>query len=114
MQFVRPDISTYCVGQAASMAAVLLAAGNKGKRFGLPNSRVIIHQPMGGVSGQATDIDIQAQEILRLRQRLNEILESHTDRSLEEIQRDTERDFIMPAMQAKEYGILDQVISKHE
>jgi len=114
MQFVRPDISTYCVGQAASMAALLLAAGNKGKRFGLPNSRVIIHQPMGGVSGQATDIDIQAQEILRLRQRLNEILESHTNRSLEQIQRDTERDFIMPAMQAKEYGILDQVISKHE
>ena len=114
MQFVRPDISTYCVGQAASMAAVLLAAGNKGKRFGLPNSRVIIHQPMGGAQGQATDIDIQAQEILRLRKRLNEILESHTGRSLDDIQRDTERDHIMSAIQAKEYGILDQVISRHE
>lgn len=114
MQFVRPDISTYCVGQAASMAALLLAAGNKGKRFGLPNARVIIHQPMGGASGQATEIDIQAREILRLRKRLNEILESHTNRTLEEIERDTERDFIMPAMQAKEYGILDEVISRHE
>lgn len=114
MQFVRPDISTYCVGQAASMAAVLLAAGNKGKRYGLPNSRVVIHQPMGGVSGQATEIDIQAKEILRLRKRLNEILESHTGRSLEDIQRDTERDFIMTAAQANEYGILDQVISRHE
>ena len=86
--------------------------GNKGKRFGLPNSRVIIHQPMGGVSGQATDIDIQAQEILRLRRRLNEILESHTGQSLEGIQRDTERDFIMAAAQAKEYGIIDEVIEK--
>lgn len=114
MQFVRPDISTYCVGQAASMAALLLAAGNKGKRFCLPNARVIIHQPMGGASGQATEIDIQAREILRLRRRLNEILESHTNRTLEEIERDTERDFIMPAMQAKEYGILDEVISRHE
>lgn len=114
MQFVRPDISTYCVGQAASMAAVLLAAGNKGKRYALPNSRVIIHQPMGGVSGQASDIDIQTQEILRLRKRLNEILETHTGRSLDDIRQDTERDFIMTAMKAKEYGIIDQVISRHE
>ena len=114
MQFVRPDISTYCVGQAASMAAMLLAAGKKGKRHALPNSRVIIHQPLGGVSGQATDIDIQAQEILRLRERLNEILVTHTDRSIEQVRQDTERDFIMTAMKAKEYGIIDKVISKHE
>jgi ATP-dependent Clp protease protease subunit len=114
MQFVRPDISTYCVGQAASMAAVLLSAGNKGKRYALPNSRVIIHQPMGGVSGQASDIDIQTQEILRLRKRLNEILQNHTGRSLDDIRRDTERDFIMAASKAQEYGIIDQVISRHE
>jgi ATP-dependent Clp protease protease subunit len=114
MQFVRPDISTYCVGQAASMAAVLLSAGNKEKRYALPNSRVIIHQPMGGVSGQASDIDIQTQEILRLRKRLNEILQTHTGRSLDDIRRDTERDFIMTASKAQEYGIIDQVISRHE
>ena len=114
MQFVRPDISTYCVGQAASMAAMLLAAGKKGKRHALPNSRVIIHQPLGGVSGQATDIDIQAQEILRLRERLNEILVTHTGRSIEQVRQDTERDFIMTAMKGKEYGIIDKVISKHE
>jgi len=114
MQFVRPDISTYCVGQAASMAAVLLAAGAKGKRYALPNARVIIHQPMGGVSGQASDIDIQAREILRLRERLNDILTSHTGRSLDDIKRDTDRDTIMNAGRACEYGIIDQVIHRHE
>ena len=114
MQFVRPDISTYCVGQAASMAAVLLAAGEKGKRYALPNARVIIHQPMGGVSGQASDIDIQAREILRLRERLNDILTSHTGRSLDDIKRDTDRDTIMNAGRACEYGIIDQVIHRHE
>jgi ATP-dependent Clp protease protease subunit len=114
MQFVRPDISTYCVGQAASMAAVLLASGAKGKRYALPNARVIIHQPLGGVSGQASDIDIQAREILRLRERLNDILTHHTGRSLDEIKRDTDRDTIMNAGRACEYGIIDQVIHRHE
>jgi len=114
MQFVRPDICTYCVGQAASMAAVLLAAGMKGKRYALPNARIVIHQPMGGVSGQASDIDIQAREILRLRDRLNDILVHHTGRTVEEIQKDTDRDFIMSASNGQEYGIIDQVISRHE
>jgi len=114
MQFVRPDISTYCVGQAASMAAVLLAAGAKGKRYALPNARVIIHQPMGGVQGQASDIDIQAKEILRLRERLNDILTHHTGRSIDDIKRDTDRDTIMNAGRACEYGIIDQVIHRHE
>jgi len=114
MQFVRPDICTYCVGQAASMAAVLLAAGMKGKRYALPNARIVIHQPMGGVSGQASDIDIQAREILRLRDRLNDILVHHTGRTVEDIQRDTDRDFIMSASNGQEYGIIDQVISRHE
>ncbi len=113
MQFVKPDISTICIGQAASMAAVLLAAGSKGKRFALPNSRIIIHQPlMSGLSGQATDIDIHAREILRLRERLNEILMEHTGQPLERIARDTDRDFIMSAVQAKEYGLIDEVIFK--
>jgi ATP-dependent Clp protease protease subunit len=110
MRFVRPDITTICIGQAASMAAVLLAAGTKGKRFGLPNSRVVIHQPLGGVQGQAADIDIQAKEILRIREKLNEILAECTGQDLETIQKDTDRDFIMTAQQALEYGILDQVI----
>ena len=114
MQFVRPDICTYCVGQAASMAAVLLAAGMKGKRYALPNARIVIHQPMGGVSGQASDIDIQAREILRLRDRLNDILVHHTGRTVEDIQKDTDRDFIMSASNGQEYGIIDQVISRHE
>ncbi len=113
MQFVKPDISTICIGQAASMAAVLLAAGTKGKRFALPNSRIIIHQPlMSGLSGQATDIDIHAREILRLRERLNEILMEHTRQPLERITKDTDRDFIMSAAQAKEYGLIDEVILK--
>jgi ATP-dependent Clp protease protease subunit len=112
LQFIRPDVTTYCIGQAASMAAVLLAAGTPGKRFALPNSRVIIHQPSGGVSGQATDINIQAKEILRTRQRLNEILSMHTGQDIAKIEQDVERDFIMTAEVAREYGIIDQVISK--
>ena len=111
MQFVKPDISTICIGQAASMAAVLLSAGASGKRFALPNSRIIIHQPlMSGLSGQATDIDIHAREILRLRERINSILTEHTEQTLDRIAKDTDRDFIMSAPQAKEYGLVDQVI----
>ena len=111
IQFIRPDVQTYCIGQAASMAAVLLGAGTKGKRFSLPNSRIIIHQPlMSGLGGQATDIDIHAKEILRMRARLNQILSEHTGQSLERIQDDTERDYIMSADQSREYGIIDDVI----
>ena len=112
MCFVKPQISTFCVGQAASMAAVLLAAGQRGKRFALPNSRIIIHQPMGGVQGQASDIDIQAREILRLREALNNILVEMTSQEYSKIAEDTDRDYIMTAMQAKEYGIIDEVIDK--
>ena len=112
LQFIRPDVTTYCIGQAASMAAVILAAGTPGKRFALPNSRVIIHQPSGGASGQATDINIQAKEILRTRQRLNEILAKHTGQDIAKIEQDVERDFIMTADVAREYGIIDQVISR--
>src|SRR5881396_1370435 len=104
MQFVKPDISTICIGQAASMAAVLLAAGSPKKRFALPNSRIILHQPMGDFSGQATDVDIHAKEILRIRERLNSILSQHSNQQLERIQRDTDRDFIMTASASKEYG----------
>lgn len=115
MQFVRPDVTTICVGQAASMAALLLAAGAPKKRFALPNSRVLIHQPtMSGLSGQATDIDIHAREILRLRESMNQILAKHTGQNVERIQADVERDFIMTAAQAREYGIVDQVIFKKE
>jgi ATP-dependent Clp protease protease subunit len=114
MQFIRPDVSTICIGQAASMAALLLAAGAKGKRFSLPHARVLIHQPsLGGLSGQATDIDIQAREILRMREITNNILVRHTGRDLARIEKDVERDYIMVAEQAKEYGIIDQIISKH-
>ena len=113
MQFVRPEINTICIGQAASMAAVLLAAGAKGKRFALPNSRIIIHQPLGGVSGQATDIDIQAKEILRMREGLFDILKNHTGQPIENIRRDCERDFIMTPQHALEYGIVDKVIIHH-
>ncbi len=114
MQFIRPDVQTYCLGQAASMAAVLLAGGAKGKRFSLPNSRIVIHQPlMQGLAGQATDIDIAAKEIIRMRERLNEILTGHTGQALKRIQDDTERDYIMSAEQAKDYGIIDEVIRKH-
>jgi len=111
MQFIKPDVQTYCIGQAASMAAVLLASGTGGKRFSLPNSRIIIHQPlMTGLGGQATDIDIHAKEILRTRARLNEILAEHTKQSLDRIAEDTERDYIMSAEQSREYGIIDDVI----
>jgi len=111
MQFIKPDVQTVCMGQAASMAAVLLSAGTAGKRFSLPNSRVVIHQPlMSGLAGQATDIDIHAKEILRMRQRLNEILVSHTGQKLKRIEEDTERDYIMDAEQGREYGIIDEVI----
>ncbi len=110
MQYVKPDVSTICVGQAASMGAVLLAAGAHGKRYALPNSRILIHQPMGGFQGQATDIDIQAREILRLREILNGILSKHTKQSLKKLQQDTERDYFMSGEEAKEYGIIDQVV----
>ena len=112
MQYIKPDISTLCVGQAASMAAVLLAAGTPGKRFSLPNARLLIHQPLGGVSGQASEIEIHAREILRMRESLNEILRKHTKQSIERIEKDTDRDFIMTAAQAKEYGLVDHVIDK--
>ena len=111
MQFIKPDVQTTCIGQAASMAAVLLAAGSNGKRFSLPNSRIVIHQPlMTGLGGQASDIDIHAKEILRTRERLNEILSNHTNQSLERITQDTDRDYIMSAEQGREYGIIDDVI----
>jgi ATP-dependent Clp protease protease subunit len=113
MQFIKPDVQTICIGQAASMAAVLLAAGAKGKRFSLPNSRILIHQPlMQGLGGQATDIDIHAREILRMRERMNEILAHHTGQPVKRIQEDTERDYIMSGDQGKEYGIIDDVIRK--
>ena len=114
MQYVRCDVSTICLGQAASMAAWLLTAGAKGKRMGLPNSRIMVHQPMGGVQGQATDIDIHAREILRLRQRLNEILALHTGRGVEQIARDTERDYHMTGEEACAYGLIDRVVRQHE
>ncbi len=110
MQFVRPDVSTICVGQAASMGAVLLAAGSRGKRSALPNARIMIHQPLGGAQGQATDIEIHAREILRLKDRLNEILQRHTGQDIERIRQDTERDKFMSADEAKDYGLIDQVI----
>ena len=111
MLYVKPAISTICMGQAASMAALLLAAGTKGKRFALPHARILIHQPLGGVQGQATDIDIQAREILRMREELNRILVHHTGQSMDKIQRDTDRDFFMTAEQAKDYRIVDEVIT---
>lgn len=115
MQFIRPDVATICIGQAASVAALLLAAGTPGKRFALPNSRVLIHQPtMGGLSGQATDIDIHAREILRIRANLNEIMAKHTGQPVEKIEHDVERDFWMGAQQAREYGIIDEIIYKHK
>jgi ATP-dependent Clp protease protease subunit len=114
MQYVKSDISTLCMGQAASMGALLLAAGTKGKRFALPNSRILIHQPMGGFSGQATDIDIHAQEILRMRADLNKILANHTGQKITKIKKDTERDFFMSALEACKYGIIDKVLEKRE
>ena len=110
IQFVKCDVATYCVGQAASMAALLLCAGTKGKRSCLPNSRVMIHQPWGGVQGQAADISIQAKEILRLRDKINEILVYHTGRPLEKIEKDTDRDYFMSGDEAKAYGLVDEVI----
>lgn len=112
MRFVKPAISTFCVGQAASMAAVLLSGGEKGKRFALPNSRILIHQPLGGVQGQATDIDIHAREILRMREALNNILVETTGQEYEKIAQDTDRDYIMTAQMSKDYGIIDDVIEK--
>jgi ATP-dependent Clp protease protease subunit len=115
MQFIRPDVSTICIGQAASMAATLLAGGAAGKRFSLPTSRILIHQPlMSGLSGQATDIDIHAREILRMREITNSLLAKHCNQPLEKVERDVERDFIMNAAQAKEYGIVDEIIFKHK
>lgn len=110
MQFIRPHVTTMCIGQAASMGAVLLAAGEKGKRFALPNSRVMIHQPLGGFQGQATDIEIHAKEILLVRERLNRILADHTGRNLDEIGRDTDRDNFMSAEESREYGLIDTVV----
>ena len=112
MQYIRPDVSTICVGQACSMGALLLASGAAGKRFALPNSRVMIHQPSGGSQGQATDIDIQAREILAMRTRLNEIMARHTGQSLETIARDTERDNFKSAVEAQAYGLVDQVLER--
>jgi ATP-dependent Clp protease protease subunit len=114
MQYIKPNVSTLCMGQAASMAALLLAAGERDKRFALPHSRILLHQPMGGFQGQASDIDIHAKEILRMREELNAILAKHTSQSLERIREDTDRDFFMSGEQAKEYGIIDEVIAKAE
>jgi ATP-dependent Clp protease protease subunit len=114
MQYIKPDIATVCIGQAASMGAVLRAAGTQGKRYSLPNSRILIHQPMGGFQGQASDIEIQAKEILRMKERLNEILVMHTGKELADIQKDTDRDFFMSGEEAKKYGIVDHVIANRD
>ena len=113
MQYIKPAVATICMGQAASMGALLLCAGAKGKRFALPHSRIMIHQPLAGVQGQATDIDIQAREILRIRDEINRILVHHTGQSVDRIQRDTDRDFFMTAELAKDYGLVDEVIAAH-
>jgi ATP-dependent Clp protease protease subunit len=114
MQYIKSPVATLCMGQAASMAALLLAAGNQGKRFALPHARILIHQPLGGFQGQATDVDIQAREILRLREELNEIMAIHTGQPIDRINRDTERDFYMSGLQAKEYGLVDDVITQRD
>jgi len=114
MQYIKPDIATVCIGQAASMGAVLLAAGAKGKRYSLPNSRILIHQPMGGFQGQASDIAIQAKEIIRMKDALNVILSHHTGQELEKVQADTDRDFFMSGLESKEYGLLDHVITDRD
>ena len=114
MQFIKPDVSTLCIGQAASMGAVLLAAGAKGKRFSLPHSRVMIHQPLGGFQGQASDIDIHAKEILKIREQLNQLLASHTGQSIETVDKDTERDNFMGAETAAEYGLIDEVLDSRK
>jgi ATP-dependent Clp protease protease subunit len=112
IQYVKPPVSTICIGQAASMGAVLLAAGAKGKRYALPNSRIMIHQPLGGARGQVTDMEIQVKEIQRLKQRLNEILQKHTNQPMERIEKDTDRDFFMGAGEAKAYGLIDEVFTQ--
>ncbi len=114
MQYIKPDIATVCIGQAASMGALLLAAGAKEKRYALPNARIMIHQPMGGSQGQASDIAIQAKEILRMRDALNKIISFHTGKDIKQVQKDTDRDFFMSGMEAKKYGILDHVITNRE
>ena len=114
MQYIRPQVATLCMGQASSMGALLLAAGAKGKRYALPHSRILIHQPMGGFQGQATDVDIQAKEILRLREELNAILVKHTGQQVDKIRADTERDFYMSGEQAKKYGLIDEVIERRQ
>jgi ATP-dependent Clp protease protease subunit len=114
MQYIRPDLVTICMGQATSMGALLLASGAKGKRYALPNSRIMIHQPLGGAQGQATDIDIHAREILKIRDTLNKILAKHTGQDIEKIKKDTERDFFMTTEEAKEYGIIDKIITTRE
>lgn len=114
MQYIKPDVTTVCIGQAASMGALLLAAGNSGKRYSLPNSRILIHQPMGGFQGQASDIEIQAKEILRMKETLNSILVHHTGKNLEQIQRDTDRDYFMSGTEARDYGIVDHVITNRD
>jgi ATP-dependent Clp protease protease subunit len=111
MQYIKPNIATVCIGQAASMGALLLTAGTHGKRYSLPNARILIHQPMGGFQGQASDIEIQAKEILRMKDSLNGILQRHTGKNLEQIQRDTDRDYFMSAVEARDYGIIDHVIA---
>ena len=114
MQYIKPDIATVCIGQAASMGALLLTAGTKGKRYSLPNSRILIHQPMGGFQGQASDIEIQAKEILRMKETLNQILMTHTGKDLDQIRRDTDRDYFMSGQEAKDYGIVDHVIKNRD
>jgi len=114
MQFLTCDVTTYCIGQAASMGAVLMAAGTKGKRYALPNSRIMIHQPMGGAQGQATDISIQAKEILRIKDHLNEILSHHTGQTVDRVAKDSDRDFFMSAMEAKSYGLVDEVVKSRK
>lgn len=113
MQYIKPKVSTICVGQAASMGALLLSGGEKGMRYALPNSRILIHQPLGGAQGQASDIDIQAREILKLREQLNDILVKHSGQSHEKIRRDTDRDYFMGAYEAKEYGLIDEVMVRN-
>jgi ATP-dependent Clp protease, protease subunit len=114
MKYIKPDVTTVCIGQAASMGAVLLAAGTHGKRYSLPHARILIHQPMGGFQGQASDIAIQAKEILRMKETLNEILVEHTGKDMERIQTDTDRDFFMSGLEAKDYGIIDHVITSRD
>jgi ATP-dependent Clp protease protease subunit len=114
MQYIKPDIATVCIGQAASMGALLLTAGAKGKRYSLPNSRILIHQPMGGFQGQASDIEIQAKEMLRMKESLNQILVRHSGKTMDQIQRDTDRDYFMSGQEAKDYGIIDHVIANRD